>query len=303
MGISVGFEPLPQWLRVRAPSGEGHARIKTLLAEHGLNTVCQEALCPNISECWAGGTATFMIMGAACTRGCRFCSVESAAKPGPLDPNEPQHLAESLAALNLKYAVITQVARDDLSDQGASHVADCIRQVKARNPVLIVEMLIADFRGDENCLRAVVDSGVDVLSHNLETVRRLTPWVRDRRSSYEQSLAVLRRAKEMRPGLVTKSSLMAGLGETEEEFLESFRDLREIGVEVLTVGQYLRPTREGRHLTVAQYVPPSKFEEMENWAKDLGFLYVACGPFVRSSYRAGELFIEGRINALKLSKC
>ncbi len=286
--------PLPPWLRIKPPGGENYVRIKGLLGRHGLNTVCEEASCPNVSECWGGGTATFMIMGNACTRGCRFCSVASAARPGALDLGEPRHLAEALAALNLKYAVITTVCRDDLADQGAAHIAECIREVRERIPGMILEILTGDFQGDSELLKAVVQAGPHVLCHNLETVERLTPHVRDRRAGYHQSLEVLRQAKALRPQAPTKSSLMVGLGETQAEIQDAFRDLRAVGVEIVTLGQYLRPSSGGRNLPVIEYVSPEKFQEMEQTAKGFGFLYVASGPFVRSSYRAAELYFEGR---------
>ncbi|MBI4064406.1 MAG: lipoyl synthase [Elusimicrobia bacterium] len=287
--------PLPSWLRIKAPSGENYSRIKTLLGEHGLNTVCEEARCPNIAECWGGGTATFMVMGDTCTRGCRFCSVASAVHPEPLNPEEPRRLSESLAALSLTYAVITTVCRDDLPDQGAGHIARCIREVKGKTPALLLEVLIGDFRGDAGCLKVVCEAGADVISHNIETVKRLTPSIRDKKAGYEQSLAVLRQIKTFNSRTTTKSALMLGLGETEEELEESFLDLRAAGVEVLTIGQYLRPSSAGRHIQVEEFVHPARFEKLEKKAQEMGFLYVASGPFVRSSYRAGELFLEGKL--------
>jgi lipoic acid synthetase len=214
----------------------------------------------------------------------------------PPDRNEPENLSLALTSLGLRYAVITTVCRDDLPDQGAGHVADCIRKIKARNPGMILEFLIQDFRGDRNLIREVARAGADVLAHNLETVRRLTPLVRDVKASYEQSLGVLAVLKEMAPAVTTKSSLMLGLGETEDELMEACRDLRCAGVEVLTLGQYLRPTRNGRHLPVKEYVPPERFDALKEKAQNLGFLYVASGPMVRSSYRAAELFLEGKGN-------
>ncbi|MBI2070287.1 MAG: lipoyl synthase [Elusimicrobia bacterium] len=285
--------PFPPWLRVKPPSGENYVRLKNLMAEFNLNSVCEEARCPNVSECWSGGTATFMVMGDACTRGCRFCSVESLARPASLDPDEPSHLAQALGRMGLNYAVLTSVCRDDLPDQGAGHIARCIREVKASAPAMLLEFLIPDFRGDRDCLKTVVEAGADVLAHNLETVRRLTHPVRDRRAGYEQSLDVLKAIKSMDSAIVTKSSLMLGLGETEDELLECFADLRATGVEILTLGQYLRPTGGGRHLPVLEYVPPERFDELKKKAENMGFLYVASGPFVRSSYKAAEFFLEG----------
>ncbi|MBI3550629.1 MAG: lipoyl synthase [Elusimicrobia bacterium] len=289
------LSPLPSWLKTRLPTGENYERIKALSAKHNLRTVCEEARCPNVAECWGGGTATFMVMGDSCTRGCRFCSVATASRPGAPDPDEPRKLAETIADLRLEYVVVTTVCRDDLADQGAAHVAECIRTVKARNPGLLLEVLIQDFRGDESLLRVVTEAGAEVVAHNLETVERLTARVRDRRAGYRQSLDVLRRIKRLRPQAKSKTSLMLGLGETQDELLRSFEDLRAADVDILTLGQYLRPTREARHLPVAKFVAPEAFDEYGRLARSMGFLYVASGPFVRSSYRAGELFIKGML--------
>lgn len=286
---------LPPWLKVRLPGGPAYDRVKALMRAHGLSTVCEEARCPNVAECWGGGTATVMVMGDACTRGCRFCSVATAARPGLPDPAEPANLAEALAGLGLEYVVVTTVCRDDLPDQGAGHVAACIRAVKRRCPDLLLEVLIQDFRGDRDLLRGVAEAGPDVIAHNLETVERLTPLVRDRKAGYRQSLDVLAAAKELRPGFHTKSSLMLGFGETEAELQQAFRDLRSVGTDVLTLGQYLRPTGQGRHLPVAEFVPPQRFDGLKQLAEAMGFLYVASGPFVRSSYRAAELFMKGLV--------
>ncbi|HVE14472.1 MAG TPA: lipoyl synthase [Elusimicrobiota bacterium] len=295
MSATAPARRLPPWLKVRPPSGAGYERIKGLLADSPLHTVCEEARCPNVAECWGGGTATFMVMGDTCTRGCRFCSVATALLPAPPDPAEPARLAEALARLSLAYAVVTTVCRDDLPDQGAAHVAACVAAAKARCPGTLLEFLAQDFRGDEALLKKVVDAGPDVLSHNLETVERLTHPVRDAKAGYRQSLAVLAAAKRLRPSLATKSSLMLGLGEKEDELRAAFRDLRAVGVDILTLGQYLRPTSSPHHLPVAEFVPPERFEELGALAKSMGFLYVASGPFVRSSYRAGELFLEGML--------
>jgi lipoic acid synthetase len=279
-------------MRVRLGSGDAFRTVKGLSSARGLHTVCSEARCPNAGECWSSGTATFMILGDSCTRTCRFCSVAAAARPAPPDPEEPRGLAESVAALGLRYAVVTTVCRDDLPDQGAAHAAACLRAVRTRCPDTRLEFLAQDFRGDEALLARVLAEGPDVLSHNLETVERLTPSVRDRRAGYALSLAVLRAARRLRPGVWTKSSLMLGLGETEEELLQAFADLLAAGVRVLTLGQYLRPTREPRHLPVVEFVPPARFEELGARARAMGFLHVASAPFVRSSYRAAELFME-----------
>ena len=283
-------ERKPDWLRVHPPGGESYARLKSLLRGLDLHTVCEEAHCPNVWECWGGGTATVMLMGDVCTRGCRFCAVKSGNPRGLLDAEEPRKVAEALTDLDLTYVVLTSVDRDDLPDGGASHFARTIRAIKDRDPAILVEALIPDFRGDLDAVRTVVEARPDVLDHNLETVRRLQAVARDPRATYEQSLAVLRGAKAMRPALFTKSSLMLGLGETREEVLEAMRDLRANGVDLLTLGQYLRPS--GWHLPVREYVPPEAFDELRETGKALGFAYVAAGPLVRSSYRAGELFLE-----------
>ncbi|MBI4056729.1 MAG: lipoyl synthase [Elusimicrobia bacterium] len=310
---------LPPWLKTKLPSGENYERIKALLSQHKLHTVCEEARCPNVAECWGGGTATFMVLGDTCTRGCRFCSVASALRLPEPDSQEPTHLAQTIADLQLDYVVITTVCRDDLPDQGALHIARCVREVLDLNPKLLLEILIQDFRGDKKLLSMVVNANAHatarglesrtgtadedpqaspgprptVVAHNLETVERLTPLVRDRRATYRQSLEVLRTLKDIRPEVKTKSSLMLGLGETEDELESAFRDLRRAGVDILTLGQYLRPSSEPRHLSVHRFVPPQEFNLYGDVARDMGFLYVASGPFVRSSYRAGELFLKG----------
>ena len=291
----ASLEPKPAWLKVRIPDPRGpkFQHIQDLLKAHNLHTVCEEARCPNVAECWAGGTATFMVLGDTCSRGCRFCSVPSAAKLPPPDPEEPRRLAGALAGLRLDYAVITAVCRDDLPDQGAGHIANCIREIRSLCPQMLLEVLIPDFRGEEAPLELVLKAGPHVLSHNLETVERLTPGVRDARAGYRLSLEVLRTAKKIEPRLRTKSGLMLGLGETEAETAQSLRDLHDAGVEIVTLWQYLRPSRSARHLPVADYLPPERFARYQEIAESLGFLYVAAGPLVRSSYRAGELFLQG----------
>lgn len=285
--------PLPPWLKIRLPSGEAYERVKRQMDGGVLHTVCEEARCPNIAECWGGGTATFMVLGDTCTRGCRFCSVATALFPDQPDPREPQRLAESLAKLDLRYAVVTTVCRDDLPDQGAGHLAACIRAVREAKPELHLEFLIQDFRGDLDCIRTVVEAGPHVLAHNVETVERLTYPVRDKKAGYRQSLDVLKAIRRMDPKIYTKTSLMVGLGETEDEMKACFADLREADTAILTIGQYLRPTTAPRHLPVTEFVHPDVFKRYEELARSMGFLYVASGPFVRSSYRAGELFLEG----------
>ena len=284
---------LPSWLKVKLPQGDNFRRIKAISERRNLHTVCEEARCPNIAECWGGGTATFMVMGDACTRGCRFCSVASQARPAALDPAEPQHLAETLCDMRLEYAVITTVCRDDMPDQGASHLAKCIRAVKSRCPNLRLEILLQDFRGEKEPLKTVIAAKPDILAHNLETIERLTGSVRDARAGYKQSLEVLRRCRILSPGTPTKSSLMLGLGETEDEIIQVFKDLRRAQVDILTLGQYLRPTLSAHHLPVREFISPQKFDDYGRMAREIGFLYVASGPFVRSSYRAGELFLKG----------
>jgi len=283
-------ERKPEWLRVRPPSGETYAHLKSLFRGLGLHTVCEEARCPNVWECWGGGTATVMLMGNVCTRGCRFCAVASGNPHGVLDPDEPRKVAMAIAELGLSYVVLTSVDRDDLPDGGAAHFGRTIREIKSRSPDLLIEALIPDFQGDMNAVRTVVDAGPDVLDHNIETVRRLQSSVRDRRAGYDQSLAVLRSAKRMRPGGFTKSSIMLGLGETAKEVLETMRDLCAADVDIVTLGQYLRPSEW--HLPVQEYVSPETFDAYREAGEAMGFLYVASGPLVRSSYRAGEFFLE-----------
>ncbi|MEB3330486.1 MAG: lipoyl synthase [Candidatus Sericytochromatia bacterium] len=285
--------PKPSWLKVRPPAGERYHTIKQQLRELGLATVCEEARCPNVAECWGGGTATIMVMGDTCTRGCRFCAVKTNRNGQPLDPEEPAKVAGMLAPLELDYVVITSVDRDDLADQGAGHFAAVIRAVKARRPDMLVEVLIPDFRGDHGLLGVVAEAGADVVAHNVETVERLTPRVRDPRATYRQSLDVLAGLKRHNPGLPTKTSLMLGLGETREEVEQALRDLRAIDCDIVTFGQYLQPTP--KHLKVEDWVTPEAFAAYEELGKAMGFRYVASGPLVRSSYRAGELFIKGMI--------
>ncbi len=282
----------PSWLRVGVPGGERYLSVKETLRRLKLHTVCEEASCPNVGECWGGGTVTVMLMGDFCTRGCRFCNVRTSARPPPLDPDEPRHLAEAIAGLGLDYIVVTSVDRDDLPDGGAAHFADAIRRLK-EVPGLLVEALTPDFRGDLDAVRTVGRAGPDVFGNNVETVRRLTPVVRDARAGYDQTMGVLARMKAEFPAVVTKSSIMVGLGETEAEIEETMSDLRAAGVEILTIGQYLRPS--AWHLPVVEWVPPARFEAMRRRGLALGFRYVASGPLVRSSYRAGELFLKGEI--------
>src|SRR5207245_508639 len=268
-------ERKPEWLRVRPPSGENYAHLKSLFRSLDLHTVCEEAHCPNVWECWGGGTATIMLMGDTCTRGCRFCAVTSANPHGVLDLDEPKKVAIALAELDLSYVVLTSVDRDDLPGGGASHFARTVREIKARRPEMLLEALIPDFQGDLDAVRTVVDAGVDVLDHNVETVERLQGKVRDPRANYCQSLRVLEGAKGMREGLFTKSSIMLGLGETEDEVVQTMRDLRAADVDILTLGQYLRPSTW--HLAVETYVPPDRFDAFREIGEGMGFLYGAIG--------------------------
>ncbi|KAM3525205.1 hypothetical protein MY4038_007397 [Beauveria bassiana] len=289
---------LPEWLKTPIPAGnDNFKKIKADLRGLNLHTVCEEARCPNISECWGGSdksaaTATIMLMGDTCTRGCRFCSVKTSRAPPPLDPHEPEHTAEALARWGLGYVVLTSVDRDDLADGGARHFAETIRKIKHKKPSLLVEALTGDFGGDLDMVRIVAESGLDVYAHNVETVEGLTPYVRDRRATFRQSLKVLKHVKDVRgdQGIITKTSIMLGLGEQQQELVDAMTELRKAGVDVVTFGQYMRPTK--RHLKVEKYITPDEFEMWRQRALDMGFLYVASGPLVRSSYKAGEAFIE-----------
>ncbi|MBI2559028.1 lipoyl synthase [Candidatus Woesearchaeota archaeon] len=284
----------PQWLKIKLTTNEEFSNIKSALKKHSLHTVCESAHCPNISECWNGGTATFMLMGDTCTRGCKFCAVKTGNPMKQLDLDEPKKLAKALAELKLfDYAVLTSVNRDDLSDGGASHFAECIMEIKKAYPEIIVEVLIPDFKGDIEALKKIADAKPEVIAHNIETVERLQRKVRDARANYKQSLSVLDNVKKLNPRIYTKSSVMVGLGETDEEIVQSMKDLRAIDVNILTIGQYLRPT-DG-HIAVSEYVPLQKFEYFKEKALEFGFLFCASGPFVRSSYKAGELFVRGMI--------
>jgi lipoic acid synthetase len=280
----------PDWLKVRMPRGETYERVKHLVKELKLATVCEEARCPNIGECWGGGTATVMLMGEVCTRACRFCHVKVGAPP-PLDPHEPEHLATAVRELGLEYIVVTSVNRDDRPDGGASHFAAAITALRRESPKTTVEVLIPDFQGVEASLAVVAEARPHVVAHNIETVERLTPTVRDRRATYRQSLDVLSYLKQRPERLYTKSSVMVGLGETDAELEQTFRDLRAAGVDVLTLGQYLQPSQY--HLRVERFVSPEQFKAYQTLAESMGFLYVASGPLVRSSYRAAEFFMKG----------
>ncbi|KAB2107433.1 Lipoyl synthase [Alternaria gaisen] len=296
---------LPEWLRTPIPSNanQNYKQIKKDLRGLNLATVCEEARCPNISDCWGGSsksaaTATIMLMGDTCTRGCRFCAVKTSKAPPPLDPHEPENTAEALRRWGLGYVVITVVDRDDLADSGAHHIAETIMKIKQKNPTQLVELLGGDYGGNLEMAKVVARSGVDVFAHNIETTERLTPFVRDRRAKFRQSLDVLRSAKEARPELITKTSMMLGLGETDEDLWHALRELRANNVDVVTFGQYMRPTK--RHMAVHDYVTPDRFELWRQRALDMGFLYCASGPLVRSSYKAGEAFIENVLKKRRL---
>jgi lipoyl synthase len=280
----------PDWLRVRLAAGGRFADVQRTVREHRLATVCEESMCPNMGECWGAGTATIMLMGHVCTRACRFCAVDTGNPRGWLDPDEPANAALSVQLMGLRYVVLTSVDRDDLPDGGAAHYAACVAAIKARNPATAVEALTPDFAGNDSAVATVVGSGVDVFAHNLETVRRLTPEVRDPRAGYAQSLGVLARAREAAAGrgqpLLVKSSLMLGLGETRDEIAESMDDLRHSGVQLLTLGQYLRPT--SHHLPVRRFVHPDEFTALRELGLGKGFVEVVAGPLVRSSYRAEQ---------------
>ena len=283
----------PDWLRVRLPAGEQQAQFNQLrdeMRKRDLNTVCEEARCPNIFECWGQGTATIMILGETCTRGCRFCAVNTGDPGGLTDPREPENTARALEGMGLAYVVMTMVDRDDLLDGGAAHVAKTVRRIKERSPDLLVETLVGDFQGVRRDVDTLIRDGrPDVFAHNVEVVPRLQRTIRDVRCSWEQSVGVLRWAKEA--GAITKTSLMVGLGETQEEMLSAMQALREADVDVLTIGQYLRPTP--KHAELLRYVEPDEFDAYAEAGRAMGFRFVASGPLVRSSYRAAEAFLHG----------
>ena len=274
----------PDWLKVRLPAGGRYEEMKRNVTGNRLATVCEEARCPNLAECWNAGTATIMLMGSVCTRACRFCAVATGNPKGLLDPDEPRLAAQSVQMMGLEYVVLTSVDRDDLRDGGAGHYAACIREIKRLNPRTAVEALTPDFQGVHEHVQIVLDAGVEVYAQNLETVRRLTHPVRDPRAGYDQTLDVLAYAKRARPDVLTKTSLMLGLGETEDELVDTMTDLREAEVDILTLGQYLQPT--SAHLPVERWVPPEDFKRYRERGLEMGFLEVVSGPLVRSSYRA-----------------
>ncbi|KAI5058936.1 hypothetical protein GOP47_0025255 [Adiantum capillus-veneris] len=292
--------PKPPWMKRIIPGGDKYTAIKAKLRELNLHTVCEEAKCPNIGECWSGGetgtaTATIMILGDTCTRGCRFCAVKTSRTPPPPDPEEPAKVADAIAAWGLDYIVITSVDRDDLADQGSNHFAETVEKLKARKPNMLVEALVPDFRGDKDCVQRVARSGLDVFAHNIETVEELQGVVRDRRANFQQSIDVLKMAKSMAaPGTLTKTSIMLGCGETPAQVIRTMERVKDAGVDVMTFGQYMRPTK--RHMPVSEYVTPDAFEDYRKIGMDMGFRYVASGPLVRSSYKAGEFYIKSMID-------
>ncbi len=275
------------------PAGKGFEAVRRNVRENKLSTVCEESMCPNIGECWNGGTATIMVMGSVCTRACRFCAVDTGNPRGWLDSEEPENSARSVQIMGLKYVVVTSVDRDDLADGGAAHYAACVKAIKRLNPETAVEALTPDFDGHLPDVEVVVDSGLDVFAQNLETVRRLTHPVRDPRAGYDKTLAVLAHAKRFRPNVTTKTSLMLGLGETEEEIRQALEDCSAAGVDIVTFGQYLRPTPN--HLAVERFVTPAEFETYRQWGLEMGFMEVVSGPLVRSSYRADQAFAKNNV--------
>lgn len=285
----------PSWLKVPLPGGEGYNRLKALARDLRLHTVCEEARCPNVGECWSGSapTMTLMVLGRECTRRCRFCAVETVLRAAPPDPEEPEHVGRAVAAMDPAYVVITSVDRDDLADGGAAHYAACVGAIRERSPRTLVETLIPDYQGEP--LATLMAARPDVLAHNVEVVERLQRRIRDPRCSFERSLQTLREARRLAPGTPTKSSLMLGLGETHDEVLDALRRLAQAGVELVTLGQYLRPTPN--HAPVLEYVGPERFEEYGRIGRELGFLHVASGPLVRSSYKAAEVFAAGLVRA------
>lgn len=284
----------PDWLRISLKTNRAFEDVGETVKTHRLSTVCEESHCPNMNECWSNGTATIMLMGSVCTRACRFCSVDTGNPNGWLDKEEPANTARSVELMQLKYVVLTSVDRDDLDDGGAAHYAACIQAIKETTPHTAVEALTPDFSGSKECVEIVVNSGLEVFAQNLETVERLTHDVRDPRAGYRQTLDVLGHAKQVKPSILTKSSLMLGLGETDEEILQAMKDLRENKVDILTLGQYLQPTKN--HLPVERWVHPDEFENYKQLGLSLGFLEVASGPMVRSSYRADRILAKANFD-------
>lgn len=286
-------ESKPAWLKVRAPGGGRYAELKQTLRDLELNTVCEEARCPNVGECWSAGTATVMLLGHTCTRGCRFCAVATGNPGGVADPREPEQVARAIGRLALRYVVLTMVDRDDILDGGAQHVARTVRALRREVPGLLIETLVGDFGARHRDLEVVLESAPEVFAHNVEVVRRITRAIRDQRCDYDRSLQVLEYAKKRAPDRLVKSSIMVGIGERDDEVLETLRDLRDRGVDLVTLGQYLRPTP--KHAPVDRYVSPEIFHEYQRFGESIGFSFVASGPLVRSSYHAAEGFVGARL--------
>ncbi len=283
----------PDWIKVNFVQGKNYKKVREASKALNLNTVCQEANCPNIYECWDGGTATFMLLGDICTRGCRFCNVKSGNPKGVVDIFEPENTADAVKELELEYVVLTSVDRDDLSDGGSTHFAETVNQIYKKNKNTLIEVLIPDFSGNLDNLSIVAKARPTVIAHNIETTRTLTPLVRDARASYDRSLKVLRNVKELDSNIYTKSSIMLGFGEKYSEVIEAMRDLRKANVDILTIGQYLQPS--DFHISIKQYVHPDEFIKLKDVAEDMGFKYVVSGPLVRSSYKAGEYFVKNLV--------
>lgn len=280
----------PKWIKAKLPTQKEYGKIRRLLKQQNLHTVCEEAFCPNRTECWESGTATFLLMGPFCTRTCKFCNVQTRNPHQLLDAKEAENLAHAVEEFGFKYVVLTSVTRDDLIDGGAEHLSDCINLVRQKNPEVIIEILIPDFQGNLESLQKLVESKPDIIGHNIETTEILTPIVRDKRASFKQSILVLKNIKILNPQIVTKSSIMLGLGETDEQVLDALQELRRAGVEIVTIGQYLQPSR--KHLEVVEFLEPKKFEYWEKKAHTMDFLHVASSPLVRSSYHANEVYAE-----------
>ena len=283
----------PSWLKAKIPGGKNFNNVKKIVKTHSLSTVCEESFCPNIGECWSNGTATIMLMGSVCTRACKFCAVDTGNPKGWLDVDEPSHAANSVKLMDLNYVVLTSVDRDDIEDGGAQHYASCINAIKDLSPKTTVEALTPDFSGKISSLQTLLNSGIEIFAQNLETVKRITHYVRDIRAGHEQTLNLLFEAKKIKPDIITKTSLMVGIGEKDSEIKQTLNDLIEIGVDIVTIGQYLRPTMN--HLPVDRYVHPKIFNQYRDWGMDLGFMEVVSGPLVRSSYRADRVFEKNNV--------
>jgi len=280
----------PEWIRSKISANEKFERVIKTLKRNSIHTVCVEAKCPNLSECWSSGTATFLILGDVCTRYCKFCATKTGNPRGVVDKEEPLRVLNAVKEMGLDYVVITSVTRDDLEDQGAGIYAETVMAIKSSFPNILIEVLVPDLKADKELIKKVIDAGVDVFAHNVEVVERLNPIIRDRRANYEKSLKTLQLAKEIKPDLFTKSGFMVGLGETKDELIKTMEDLRKVGVDFLTIGQYLMPSRN--HYEVKKYYTPNEFKELEQIGLKMGFKFVASGPFVRSSYKAGEFFTK-----------